>query len=771
MPSARPVGTRFAPEWLFAALVLLLFADPLFFRRNFAGRDLLMYHLPVEREIHEAYASGALPLWSAGISGGRPLLPNPNTGSLYPVRPLLALLSFPLAFRVYPVLHWILAGIGMIRLGRALGAGRGAAWMGAVTYVFSGVGMTEVFYTNLHPGVALLPWLLWAAVRPVRSSVGRILPAAILLALDFYAGDVFTIGCALAAWAFWTALETERGRRAALAGELAAATVLAVLLALPQIVATFLWTSWTRRAVSGILLREATAFSLRPWRLLELVVPYPFGPASSLDTADRWAGHAFRNFFPTLFCGGLALLAFPWLRRGTRPGGRFVRAFALAAAAASVLPSLLPDSWSGWQSPVPLRYPEKLCIALVFALAVGVATGLDDLVSRRSGRGLLLSTVLLSATAALAALAPRAVGATASRLTGYGGAPIVAGRQIAAALAEAGLLWTASWLALRLARSGAGPAAAAVAVAMWTLVPVVASRRIAHSFPQDDVLGATPFARFAAREDPAGRFRELDASPWRPAETGLDFEQRHPAGLETYRRSWSLYAPLLWDRGTVLNVDPDVGDLSRAGSLRAASRMFLELPNAAALFASLSLRHAIRWTSAEPLPGFVRAGGNALQSWDESPSALPSVRIVSRWIGVASAPEALAALPRLQDGDVVIETGQRGSGRDAGSTLAVVSDRPGRVELTVNAKGPVWLFVLRGFWPYRTVLVDGEPVETAPAQLAFTALPVPAGAHRVVWSENVPGRAFSWIGPVAFLAAALLLLRGRAATHGLSSSS
>ena len=80
MSSARPVGARFAPEWLFAALVVLLFADPLFLRRSFAGRDLLMYNLPVEHEIHEAYARGALPVWSAGISGGRPLLPNPRRG-------------------------------------------------------------------------------------------------------------------------------------------------------------------------------------------------------------------------------------------------------------------------------------------------------------------------------------------------------------------------------------------------------------------------------------------------------------------------------------------------------------------------------------------------------------------------------------------------------------------------------------------------------------------------------------------------------------------
>src|SRR5579864_3834982 len=114
----RPAGMRLLPEVLFCMLVVLAFADPLFTRRNFTGRDLLPYHLPIEREMHDAWARGSLPVWTQNISGGRPLLPNPNLGALYPVRPLLALLPFPAAFRIYPVFHWMLAGLGMLRLSR-----------------------------------------------------------------------------------------------------------------------------------------------------------------------------------------------------------------------------------------------------------------------------------------------------------------------------------------------------------------------------------------------------------------------------------------------------------------------------------------------------------------------------------------------------------------------------------------------------------------------------------------------------------------------------
>src|SRR5262249_8143834 len=149
------------PGILFALLVCLSYPGVAFGKRNFGGRDLLAYNLPMEKVTHDAYARGVLPIWNPYISGGRPHLPNPNVGALYPVRPALAWLDFPMAMRVYPLLHWIAAGIGVSLLLRSIGASSAAAWVGAVSYVFSGVGVSYVFYPHIHPGMALLPWILW----------------------------------------------------------------------------------------------------------------------------------------------------------------------------------------------------------------------------------------------------------------------------------------------------------------------------------------------------------------------------------------------------------------------------------------------------------------------------------------------------------------------------------------------------------------------------------------------------------------------------------
>jgi len=152
--SSRRILRRLLPALLFALLVVAVYRDPLLTGRNFVGRDLVPYGLPMEKMVHDAWARGRIPVWSADLSGGRPLFPNPNSGTLYPVRVALSRVPFPVAMRWFPVLQWILAGLGMLALLSALGASRAAAWVGAATYVFSGVLVTSVFYLPNQPPTA-----------------------------------------------------------------------------------------------------------------------------------------------------------------------------------------------------------------------------------------------------------------------------------------------------------------------------------------------------------------------------------------------------------------------------------------------------------------------------------------------------------------------------------------------------------------------------------------------------------------------------------------
>jgi hypothetical protein len=87
---------------------------------------------------------------------------------------------------------------------------------------------------------------------------------------------------------------------------------------------------------------------------------------------------------------------------------------------------------------------------------------------------------------------------------------------------------------------------------------------------------------------------------------------------------------------------------------------------------------------------------------------------------------------------------------------------PERLRLETELSAPAWLFVLRGYFPFRRVLVDGRPTEVFPAQIAFSAARIQAGRHAVEWVEQIPGGLTLLAGPALYLTLTIGLLRVRA---------
>jgi hypothetical protein len=739
-PPAVAVRTPRAPALpalLFLLLVLAVYSDPLFSARTFAGRDLTAYNLPIEKAIHDAYARGRLPVWLSEVSGGRPLLPNPNIGALYPLRPLLAVLPFPLAARLFPILHWAAAGIGMILLLRTFGCSAAAAWVGAVTYVFSGVSVSEVFFPHL-PGLALLPWVVRAFARLPESGRRGVVWLSLLLALDLLAGDVFTVGLALGACVLWSLREVPRVSPGRSFARLAASLALAVLAAAPQILATALWIPETQRSVLGLRLGEVFYFSIHPARLLELVVPFPFGETWTIDPSRIWTTAAFGGktfgMFATLYAGALGAIAVAETWRARAAGLRFARALAALAALAAVLPSLMPARWAHLPSPVSLRNPEKLAIGLTFALAIMAAHAFDRFRERGAPRWLV-------AAGGLYGLAAPAL------LLGNGAAPGAPSALAANAVAEGGLLWMATVIAVDALRRGIG-----LPVLMLTAVPIAANQRIAATFREDEVFPPTAFARYFQRADPRGEYRALGALQYRPPSALQNAQHGSDLGYLWFsRRNWDQYTPVLWGRGTVFNYDFDAGDLARVESLRRLARSAASYSDASAFFGTLALRYAVRFRDQPALPGYRRFHGDALQDWDEHEQPFADVRLLTSWREEADAVAAAGAIPHLRPGEVVLETGGRGSGASPPGELRVIEKSPERLRLETRSSAPSWLFVLRGFWRHREIRLDGEPVLDVPAQVGFSALAVAPGTHRIDWREQVPGGRMSRWGPVLYL--------------------
>ena len=756
------------PALLFVLLVFAVWADPVFFRHLFAGRDLIGYNLPMERTIHDSYARGEWPLWEPFVSGGRPVLPNPNAGAMYPVRMLLAPLRFPVAMKLFTVLHWVAGGLGMLLLLRGMNASLGACWISAVTYAFSGISVSECYFPHIQPGMTLLPWVVWAVQRPA-STASRVFALSLFLALDMLAGDVFTVSFAILCAVAWIGFEDARANRLRHLLLLAGAIGLAALAALPQIVATSLWIPQTNRAISGIRWGEALQFTISPYRLIELIVPYPFGSVWTFDDTRLWGFEIYNqqmmDLFITLYVGALGFIAVVTLRKSRVVGARFARFLVVVALLLSVPLSLFPKAWETRSSPLPFRSPEKSAVILALGLAVLAGLASDELARRRRlPRWILATGVALGAAAVVAAAFPGPTARLATAVTRVS-APFLpaATREIPMALTEAALLWILTWFGLDLRRHHR-PGPSLAGLALLTLVPIAATRRIPFIAREDEVLAPPALVRYVRKHDPEGRFRTLGEGLYRP--TGeIEAERRgasDPGFVEYARRNWTQYSQALWARGTVFNGDYDNGDLSRIESARKLASIAGRSIEGRPYFESLSLRWGTRYRDQQPIPGFHRIGGNTLDDWDEDPDAQPEIRLVSGWREVTGPLPALQNIAKLRRDEIVVESGKSGEGSSPGGSIRILERTPTRLRIETDSPAPGWLFVLRGFWPYRSVTVDGLAVEVHPAQLAFSAVPIPAGRHRVVWVEGFAGWTVSRFGPPLYaLAVAALWLSGR----------
>jgi hypothetical protein len=316
-------------------------------------------------------------------------------------------------------------------------------------------------------------------------------------------------------------------------------------------------------------------------------------------------------------------------------------------------------------------------------------------------------------------------------------------------LSEAAVLWSLTLVAVDRLTAGSRRSRS-VALLLLTLVPISANRKIARTLSEEEVFAPSKLARVLSRLDPQGAYRTLSEAYYIPGAGPL--ADPADAYVEGSHRSWVEFTQALWGRGTVFNKDFDVGDFSRLNSLRKLAILAARSPDSTPFFQSFSLRFGVRYRGQSPLAGYRPFSGDVRQEWDLLDGAEPDIRFARSWVEAESGMAAANLLPRLREGAIVLETGRRAIGRGGAGALRVVQRDPEHLVIETESAMPGWLVVLRGFWNHRSVEIDGRPVEYVPAQLAFTAVSVPPGRHRIEWRELVPGGAVSRFGPILWAA-------------------
>ena len=393
--------------WLAVALPLAAGTETLYLR------DVFTSHLHFKAWGAQELSAGRIPAIHPHWGMGQPYRGNPNTLAFYPGNLLYLLLPFWTAFQLHYLLHWLLAFFTFRALARELDLGPTSAFFAALTWAGSGWMLTNLTFYNLLTVAAWWPLALLGAVRGGARGVAL---GGLGCGMALLGGEPVTATLGLLPL-LWLAAERHGLRRGALTAVGIGALGLGV--ALPQVVATARVIGFTWRGVHGVATLEA-GYSLHPLRLLELLLPLPFGRPEGVGFEGFWAGRVgSRVPFVLSLHVGVVALALAGLGGLRRPRWALPAALGVVLAwGGDVVPGLLSRLSLGL-----FRYPEKFLFwfALFVPLLAGV--GLETLRrrSRTVARWWLLPAALAAGALGLAGFAmlagPQVVGWLAPELS------------------------------------------------------------------------------------------------------------------------------------------------------------------------------------------------------------------------------------------------------------------------------------------------------------------------------------------------------------------
>ena len=372
---------------LTAGVGYLLIAMALFHELVFQGRVLferdihLFWYTQVESFVRIVTAP-AWPLWDPYTAFGQPLLADTSAQILYPPT-WLNLLMRPWAYySLFVVMHTWWAGLGLWRLARTFGFSFLAAFTSGALWMASGPLLSSVNLYHHFAGACWMSWVLLAAESSFRSPRFRQVALwALAASLQILAGSADM--CALTALAM-TALLVRRILDSTWGDVKAMLVRSTTAAALAAAITTALW--WpaleaVRHSERSALPEwQRTYWSVHPWSLIETVYPLSQRLLPLSQTLGRLLYEGREPFLASMYLGlpVIALVLAAPLARDRRVFWTLVSlcglalAFALGrytpfhAALSTVLPFLRV-----------FRYPQKATLLVALSIALLAGLGLD----------------------------------------------------------------------------------------------------------------------------------------------------------------------------------------------------------------------------------------------------------------------------------------------------------------------------------------------------------------------------------------------------------
>jgi hypothetical protein len=185
-PNLGWLRTRVGPLWPYLTLIAVpaaAFILPAVFGGHLLMTgDNLQQNYPLHVLVGSMLRKGQLPFWNQYIFSGTPLLAGFNAGAVYPLMGLFVILPDRVAWIATEVILFSVLALGMYVFLRALVLSTAASFLGAATFAFSGVVLSQVNHIDMTEGFVAIPWMLLALLHILRDGRWR---WSILLGIGF----------------------------------------------------------------------------------------------------------------------------------------------------------------------------------------------------------------------------------------------------------------------------------------------------------------------------------------------------------------------------------------------------------------------------------------------------------------------------------------------------------------------------------------------------------------------------------------------------------
>lgn len=762
--------------------ILLIVALPLllFWRWVWQGEVLywgtiLFQFWPWHQLVKASLLNARWPLWNPLLGNGTPLLANLQSAVFYPPNLLPLLLPVEHGLTASIVLHLMLAGLFMyVYTRRGLGLNPFAAAVAALTFMFSGylVGRTQ-FITMVHTA-AWIPVTLFLCERITAGSptgtaaLKNTLWLGVVLAIQLLAGHAqlwyynLWLAGGYVLFRSWQTANSNGSRDWAAVvrpiWQAGSAVGLSLLLAAVQLAPTLEFMLQSPRS-NGAEQTFALTYSFWPWRLITLLAPDFFGHparANYWGYANFWEDHAYAGILPVLLAAVAVRRA--WRVRPGRPYHRVIPFFA----------GLIPISLilaMGWNTPFYLwvfntipgfsyfQAPARLLIW--YTVAVAVLAGIGAHVFTLPARHRPFWRRLLVAGIGLV-------------VAGVAGSLVVSGRSqtFLTATAAAGLWFVLSVAVLLFypaftARHFYRPAWQWLALALVALDLLVAGWPLIPTAPAQ--LFHTPAASAEFLKSRPGSYRFLvDAGYEYTTKFNRYFRfntfgPRDVAYWQTFRESLAPNTGIYAELPSANNDDPLVTGrwqqlvtLLRQASPRQQVKL-LQLMNVGYVVGGQAGVGPVRY----------RHGDTTIR---QVPDPLPRAYFVAQHYPVKNDAAAIARLT-APDFDsrqevVIIKDTATALPANTGNPATVNNPVPVPVNelsptellLTVDAPASGYVVLTDTYFPGWQATVDGQPAAIWPANLAFRAVAVSQGTHRLQFRYRPRGFTVGlWVSTVSLL--------------------